>query len=52
MQCDKAEQLCGCERYCGLCEGYHDVRLCADGIYYCKDCRQACGYKAEGEEWR
>jgi len=48
-QCEREEGRCECDKYCGMCEGYEDVRLCSDGILYCKWCRQACGYKAEGE---
>ncbi|HYW67812.1 MAG TPA: hypothetical protein VFB10_13975, partial [Candidatus Dormibacteraeota bacterium] len=42
MQCDKSEEYCTCERYCTICKGQHKVRLCADGLYYCPDCREAC----------
>lgn len=49
-QCEKEETRCDCNKYCYLCEGNSDVRLCEDGLYYCKDCRQGCGYKAEGEK--
>jgi hypothetical protein len=48
-QCEKEEDRCDCDKYCGLCEGFAQVRLCADGLYYCKDCRNACGYKAGDE---
>ncbi len=41
-QCDKTEEYCTCERYCTICKGQHKVRLCADGLYYCPDCREAC----------
>ena len=40
--CDKTEEHCTCERYCTICKGQHKVRLCADGLYYCPDCREAC----------
>jgi hypothetical protein len=40
--CDKPEERCTCERYCTICKGQHKVRLCADGLYYCPDCREAC----------
>jgi hypothetical protein len=40
--CDKTEQYCTCEKYCTICKGQHNVRLCADGLYYCPDCREAC----------
>ena len=40
--CDKPEAQCVCEKYCTICKGQHKVRLCADGLYYCPDCREAC----------
>lgn len=46
-QCDKDEKTCRCERYCCLCQGEHNVRLCEDGNYYCLDCREACDYQAQ-----
>src|SRR5580704_3557936 len=39
---DKREERCTCERYCTISKGQHKVRLCADGLYYCPDCREAC----------
>jgi hypothetical protein len=41
-QCDKPEYQCTCEKYCGICKGLDNVRLCMDGLYYCPDCREAC----------
>jgi len=41
-QCDKPEQYCSCEKYCTICKGQSNVRLCTDGLYYCPDCREAC----------
>jgi len=41
-QCDLPEDRCTCERYCTICKGQEGVRLCADGLYYCPDCREAC----------
>ena len=41
-QCDKTEEHCTCERYCTICKGQYYIRLCADGLYYCPDCREAC----------
>jgi hypothetical protein len=41
-QCEKTEEYCVCEKYCTICKGQHNVRLCADGLYYCPDCREAC----------
>jgi hypothetical protein len=40
--CDKTEEYCTCEKYCTICKGQYKVRLCADGLYYCPDCREAC----------
>ena len=40
--CDKAEAYCTCEKYSTICKGQHAVKLCADGLYYCPDCREAC----------
>lgn len=42
VQCDKPEHQCNCEKYCTICKGQQNVRLCADGLYYCPDCREAC----------
>ncbi len=50
LQCDQEEERCNCDKFCGFCEGFNDVRLCPDGIYYCQDCRLSCGYKSEGEK--
>jgi len=41
-QCDKPEDSCTCEKYCSICKGQHNIRLCVDGLYYCPDCREAC----------
>lgn len=41
-QCDKPEYQCICEKYCTICKGQNQVRLCMDGLYYCPDCREAC----------
>ena len=40
--CDKPETQCSCEKYCTICQGQTNVRLGADGLYYCPDCREAC----------
>jgi hypothetical protein len=45
--CDQEEDKCRCERYCSLCNGFNNVRLCQDGAYYCLDCREACDFHAE-----
>jgi hypothetical protein len=42
VQCDKPEGSCNCEKYCTICKGMINVKLCADGLYYCPDCREAC----------
>ncbi len=42
VQCDMTEERCTCERYCTICKGQHNIRLCSDGLYYCPDCREAC----------
>ena len=42
VQCDKPEERCACEKYCTICKGQHNIRLCSDGLYYCPDCREAC----------
>jgi hypothetical protein len=46
-QCEKEESRCNCDRYCSLCQGEFDVRLCQDGMYYCRDCREACDFQAQ-----
>lgn len=40
--CDQPEDRCNCEKYCTICKGQHNIRLGADGNYYCPDCREAC----------
>ncbi len=47
-QCDQEERRCECERFCILCQGWDNVRLCADGQYYCLTCREACDLQAQG----
>ena len=47
--CEKAEQHCTCEKYCTICKGQHNVRLGADGLYYCPACREAADYKTQEE---
>jgi hypothetical protein len=41
-QCDQTEQNCKCDRYCTICKGQTQVKLCSDGLFYCPDCREAC----------
>ena len=45
--CELPEEKCECDRYCGLCMGAHQVRLCQDGAYYCLECREACDLQAQ-----
>ena len=47
LLCEKEEEQCPCDKYCSLCLGDSDVRLCLDGVYYCHDCREACDYTAQ-----
>ncbi len=47
LLCEKEEEQCTCDKYCQLCMGETDVRLCQDGAYYCRDCREACDYPAQ-----
>jgi len=44
-QCDQPEGSCDCEKFCCLCQAVIDIRVCADGLMYCDDCRKACDYK-------
>jgi hypothetical protein len=50
-QCDKPESQCICEKYCCFCQSQQDVRLCADGLYYCPDCREACDVRLADNEF-
>ena len=45
--CELSEDRCDCNKYCCLCQGEHRVRLCADGQYYCLECREACELRAQ-----
>jgi hypothetical protein len=45
--CGQEESKCNCDKYCFLCQGAHNVRLCQDGMYYCLDCREACDFQAQ-----
>lgn len=47
MQCDRDEEKCLCDKYCNICQGPYNVRLCSDGLYYCGDCREACDLRAQ-----
>jgi hypothetical protein len=46
VQCDQPENKCDCEKYCIFCQSQLNTRLCADGLYYCQPCREACDYKS------
>ena len=45
--CEKDEKECACDRYCTICFSEDDARLCQDGCYYCRTCREACEYQAQ-----
>lgn len=46
--CGKQERDCECaDKYCMVCKSQEALRLCADGCYYCADCREACGFMPE-----
>jgi hypothetical protein len=45
--CDLEEFRCQCDKYCSICQGGHDVRLCQDGMYYCLECREVCDLQAQ-----
>jgi hypothetical protein len=47
MVCDQPERSCSCNKYCALCQSLYEVRLCEDGIYYCRPCREACDLQAQ-----
>lgn len=49
LVCGLSERLCACHRYCALCLGEYQLRLCEDGQYYCADCREACEYKTQDQ---
>jgi hypothetical protein len=45
--CNHLESDCSCDRYCVLCQSDDSVRLCEDGFYYCRDCREACDLRTD-----
>lgn len=47
MVCEQTERGCSCNKYCGLCQSFYEVRLCEDGMYYCRPCREACDLQAQ-----
>lgn len=48
-QCEMPEGSCDCDKYCCLCQAIIDIRICADGLMYCEDCRKACDYKTSDQ---
>ena len=42
--CTLPEHKCQCEKFCILCRSDYNVRLCQDGCYYCRDCREVCEF--------
>ncbi len=49
FQCDLPEERCTCQKFCCLCQNMESVRLVGDGLYYCRDCREACDYRTQDE---
>ena len=49
LVCEREENQCKCDvkAYCALCQGSDEIRLCEDGQYYCRTCREACDYQAQ-----
>ena len=47
MVCEPVEENCDCHKYCGICQGSNQVRLCEDGQYYCLECREVCDFLPE-----
>lgn len=45
--CDQPERSCSCNKYCCLCQSLFEIRLCEDGQYYCRPCREACDMHAQ-----
>jgi len=45
--CNMREVKCQCEKYCILCKSDEHVRLCQDGCYYCRDCREICEFSVD-----
>ena len=45
--CNLPEQKCQCEKFCILCRSDSNVRLCQDGCYYCRDCREVCEFSVD-----
>jgi hypothetical protein len=48
--CDQIERRCSCIKYCWLCRSQFDVRLCEDGQYYCRPCRESCDMQAQYQQ--
>ncbi|MFB3813004.1 MAG: hypothetical protein ACE14L_02750 [Terriglobales bacterium] len=49
LLCEREEQKCVCDvrDYCCLCQGSDDIRLCEDGQWYCRTCREVCDLAAQ-----
>ncbi|HWR13396.1 MAG TPA: hypothetical protein VN577_01105 [Terriglobales bacterium] len=45
--CDLPEESCLCDKFCCLCMGANQIRLCYDGQWYCLECREACELQAQ-----
>ena len=45
--CNMTEVKCQCEKYCILCRSDVQVRLCQDGCYYCRECREVCEFSVD-----
>jgi hypothetical protein len=45
--CEHEEKNCHCDRYCHICFGEDNIRLCQDGFFYCQTCRESCDYAAQ-----
>ncbi len=46
-ECDEVNCACAVRDYCCLCQGSDDIRLCQDGLWYCRTCREACELTAQ-----
>jgi hypothetical protein len=45
--CDQPERGCTCNKYCWLCQSLYEIRLCEDGQWYCRPCRESCEMQAQ-----
>lgn len=48
--CNATEVKCQCGKYCILCRSDIQVRLCQDGCYYCRDCREVCEFSVDEKQ--